>query len=199
MLVGSALGGLGGYGVGRIAEKFLPPEYFEPGAIRRRAALLGAGLGGVPGLYQWYDNYSQNKGPGGPAGKALDAVVTPWPPPAAQPDGLEKAADMFGAVIDRDRFSGEVMGDPYTPLPIRAATAGLVEAAAAVRGSRVVSPWDVARVAVGAGAGLASGVVAGKVLGTLAGLNDAGRRAVQQTGLWAGLITAAVPPALNLR
>jgi hypothetical protein len=77
MLVGSALGGLGGYGVGRIAEKFLPPEYFEPGAIRRRAALLGAGLGGVPGLYQWYDNYSQNKGQDGPAGKALDAIVSP--------------------------------------------------------------------------------------------------------------------------
>ena len=49
---------------------------------------------------------------------------------------------------------------------------------------------DVARVAVGAGAGLLSGVVAGKILGALAGLTPAAETGVKRIGLWGGALNA---------
>lgn len=195
LLVGSALGALGGWGAGRLAEEFLPERYFSPGAVRRRAALLGAAVGAAPAAWQAFDNVRTT---GDPA-----AVLDRWPVPldkAAADAGWRKAADVFDPVIPRDPFVASVMADPYTPARLRAATAGLVEAAAAVRGgSDLVSPWDVARIAVGAGSGLVSGVVAGKALGLLAGLTPGGQEKLQQAGLWAGVLKAVVPQALGLR
>lgn len=186
LLVGSALGALGGYGLGRVAEEVLPARYFAPGGVRKRTALLGGLLGAAVPTWQAFDNVRQTGD--------LSSVVDRWP--AEKP----AAADLFEPMIRRDRFVAAVLGDPYTPPPLAAATAGLVEAASVVGGgSGLVSPWDVSRIAVGAGAGLVSGVVAGKVLGLLAGLSPQAQHEVQQAGLWAGALRQVVPPALGLK
>jgi len=191
LLIGAGLGSLGGYGVGRLAEQFLPDRYFEPGALRRRGALIGGALLSAPALYQGFDNIRQTG--------ELGSVVRPWPAPE-KAAAYKEAVDMFNPTIHRSAFSQAVFGDPNTPAPLQAATVGLVEAASATRGgSEFVSPWDVARIAVGAGAGLMSGVIAGKALGTLAGLTPEGQRGIQQMGLWTGVLNSVVPPALKLR
>lgn len=187
LIIGSGLGALGGYGLGRLAEQFLPARYFEPGAMRRRGAVLGAVAGAVPAAWQGYDNIRQSGGD-------TAAVFDRWPKEASE----KVAIDLFEPVIHRDEFNRQVMAFDGTPMPVRAATAGLVEAASSVGGSNYVSPWDVAKIAVGAGAGLISGVIAGKALGFLAGLTPEGQQGVQNIGLWTGLLTSVVPRALGL-
>lgn len=185
LLVGAGLGSLGGYGVGRLAEELLPGRYFTPGAVRRRGALLGAALGSVVPLWQASDNVRRTG--------ELSSVLDPWPP-----EVVKGSADLFDPVIAREEFNRAVWADPNTPPPLRAATAGLVEAASSIRGSDLISPWDVGKIAVGAGAGLISGVIAGKALGLLAGLTPEAQQGVQRVGLWAGLLKSTVPQALGL-
>lgn len=203
LLVGAALGSLGGYGAGRLADALLPDRYFTPGAAARRGAIMGAVLGAVPGAYQGMSNLANG-------GTPFDAwpVVPPDPRAAltavvgglAEKTALDKqSAGLFEPAIERDEFNRAVMDDPFTPMRLRAATAGMVEAASATRGSDWVSPWDVAKIAFGAGGGLVSGVIAGKALGALAGLTPEGQAGLQRLGLWGGIISAVVPKALGLR
>lgn len=191
LLIGAGLGSLGGYGVGRLAEQVLPERYFTPGALRRRAALLGGALLAAPAMYQGFDNVRQTGD--------LGSIAQPWPA-QEKAAAIKEAVDMFEPTIHRSMFSQAVFGDQNTPPALAAATVGLVEAASATRGGRdFVSPWDVASIAIGAGAGLVSGVVAGKVLGTLAGLTPAAREGIQSIGMWSGILNSVVPPALKLR
>lgn len=188
LLVGAALGSLGGYGIGRLGEQLLPERYFTPGAARRRMMLLGGALGAAPAVWQGYDNVSQ-------AGGRLSAVLDEWPHKA----GMDKSAfGLFDPVLDRGPFINAVMADPNTPLQLRAATAGLVEAASSVGGTQLVSPWSMARVAMGAGSGLVSGLIVGKTLGLLAGLNQNGQERLQELGIWHGALRNTVPQALGL-
>lgn len=203
LLVGSALGSLGGYGVGKAVDAVLPDRFFAPGAASRRGAVLGAVLGGLPGAYQAHSNLRDG---GGLLDRWPYMTATPQDAqaaaagPAAVFGGLAKqSAGLFDPVIERDEFARMVMNDPFAPPQLRAATAGLVEAAGAVRGGDWVSPWDVAKIAVGAGGGLVSGVIAGKALGALAGLTPEGMQGVQRIGLAAGILNAVVPRALGLR
>lgn len=191
LLIGAGLGSLGGYGVGRLAEQVLPERYFEPKALRRRGALLGGALLAAPALYQGFDNIRQTGD--------LESVVQPWPVPE-KGAAIKESLDMFNPTIHRSAFSQAVFGDQNTPPPLQAATVGLVEAASAIDGGRdFVSPFSVARVAVGAGAGLVSGVVAGKALGVLAGLTPAAREGLTRIGMWSGILNEVVPKALGLR
>jgi hypothetical protein len=190
LLIGAGLGSLGGYGVGRLAEQFLPERYFTPGGLRRRGAILGGALLAAPAAYQAFDNIRQTG--------ELGSVLDPWPQ-MEKANAVKRALDIFEPRIHRTAFSQAVFGDPNTPPALQAATAGLTEAASAVRGSDWVSPFDVAKIAVGAGAGLVSGLVAGKALGILAGLTPQAQQGVQQIGLWSGVLNSVVPPALKLR
>jgi hypothetical protein len=194
LIVGSALGSLGGYGVGRLAEQFLPEKYFDPKAVRRRAMLVGGAMGAAPALWQAYDNNQSGS-------EGLEAFTDSWPRPMEKPSADmwgREGEDMFEPVIHRDNFNAAVWADPYTHPRYQAATAGIVDAASITRGgSDFVSPWDIARIAVGAGVGYASGVVAGKALGYLAGLSAEGQEKAQQIGLWSGIIKSVVPIILG--
>ena len=82
--------------------------------------------------------------------------------------------------------------NPGTPPASAALAAGLVHGASAARGgSNWVSPMDVGRIAIGAGSGLLSGVVAGKILGALAGLTPEAENNIKRMGIWAGGLNAA--------
>jgi hypothetical protein len=187
LLIGAGLGSLGGYGLGRLAETILPKKYFDEGALRKRGLILGGLAGALPAAWQASHNV-RNTGD-------WTSVFDRWPQEPAEKAGI----DLFAPVINRDQFNQDVMGFEETPLRVRAATAGLVEAASAVAGSSFITPWDVAKVAVGAGTGLVSGVIAGKALGFLAGLSPAGQEGVMRIGLWTGILNSVVPKALGLR
>lgn len=216
LLIGGALGSLGGYGLGRLAEEVIPERYLNAGGLRRRGALLGGLLGAAPALWQASDSIRHTG--------RLGSVFEKWPPdpedtpptPIVAPErealnpagGLavrpmaefgKYAADLFDPRIGRDDVNRIAWEDPNLPGPLRAATSGLYEAASSVSGSPTVSPWDVAKIAVGAGGGLVSGVLAGKALGLLCGLSPEAQRGVQNIGLAAGLLRATVPAALGLR
>ena len=116
--------------------------------------------------------------------------------------GLMKAADTgasaFMADIPVDQFNRTVWSDPLTPIPVRAATTGLLESANQLAGStNLISPFDIARIAVGAGTGLISATVVGKTLGALAGLTPSAQKGLQRAGLWAGVLTNVVPMAFG--
>lgn len=183
-LIGSGLGALLGYGGGWAAEKLFPEGTFEKKGPAKRFALLGAMAGAAPGVYMGLDNASQGKG-------VLDA----WPP---QPKTAAEVS-LFAPLIPREQFQQAVFADPMTPPTVQAAAAGLVEAASRVSGRPVVTPWDVMRIAVGGGSGLASGYLVGKTLGVLAGLTPDTQKKLQDAGMWAGALKAVVPPALGFR
>lgn len=55
-ITGALLGGGLGYGAGWLASQFLPRRYFNRSRIRTLGGVLGAGLGSLPGLKDWYYN-----------------------------------------------------------------------------------------------------------------------------------------------
>ena len=114
------------------------------------------------------------------------------------------------APIPVDQTKDLVWYDPEVggrlPVPIRAATSGLVEAAYADRtrrygrspGMRLVYPTDIARIAAGAGSGYLSGALVGKALGAVFGLSSDTQKKLRQTGALAGIIGNVVPHAVGV-
>lgn len=189
ILIGAGLGGLLGRAGSYVTSKLAPEGFLDEEEHRKKMTRLGAILGSIPGLYQTYDNYTQGRGP-----------WSSWPAKAgsAEDPYYKEAMNMFDPLINKGQFNPAVMADPNTPPHIRAATAGIVEAASATRGSSFVSPWDVARIAISAGAGAASGIVLGKTLGVLAGLSKEQQKNLQEIGWWSGILRSMVPQALNM-
>ena len=174
--------------------------------------LMGAAAGAVPGLIRAGVASSAGHSILSPYPWTADL-----PKRASHPfeDAMDSTGALFQPSIPVDAFNQAIWSNaipnPYgtksgwgdndapmfTPPRDAALIGGLVSAAGAGRQASHVSPWDVARVATqaavrgGAGAfmGAATGLMAGKVLGGLAGLSPAGQQYAQQTGLWAGLIS----------
>jgi hypothetical protein len=82
----------------------------------------------------------------------------------------------------------------HTPMAVGAATTGIMSGIdARTGGDGWVSPGDIVRGLAGAGVGLATAHVAGKALGTLAGLRPEAQQQLQQAGAFGGLLMAVVP------
>lgn len=129
----------------------------------------------------------------------------------------EDEAGLFAPTIPVDAFNNVVWAgvsppnpfgtrNPYdgsgdltaTPPQIAAAASGLVSGASALRGgAEFISPYDISRVAMGAGAGWLSGALVGQTLGALAGLRPEQQKKLQEAGLWGGLLTQVVPLAFG--
>jgi hypothetical protein len=214
-----------GYGLGWLGEKFLPKEHFEDGKLRRTGAILGGLIGGVPSL--WYGirgGYKQDPIqpiPPPPEPKIAEAHASlvqvlapeertchPWFEravnkmfkQAANGDGGLEGGGLFVPRIETDQFNRAIWNDPFTPSPLRAATTGLVEAASLSRGGvNIVSPLDIMRIGLGAGASTLSAALVGKTLGALAGLKPETQQQLQRMGTWAGIITNVVPLAFGAR
>lgn len=191
MLAGGLLGAGAGFAGGLAGEKLLGRKAVDPGRLRLMGALLGGAAGMAPGAYL------------GAVGSRLNAEdgrspVAAWGEPNVLLGKQADAGGLFVPAIPVDAFNRVVWADPNTPAPLRAATAGLVDAAGRARGgAEVVSPFDVGRIAIGMGSGLASGMLVGKVLGALAGLTPEAQRTLQQTGMWAGAVRNVVPRAFG--
>lgn len=96
--------------------------------------------------------------------------------------------------IPVDAFNRLVLNDPFTTMPMQAATLGIVNAASNIGGpSRFVSPMDIARVGMGMGAGYVQATIGGKVLGALAGLTPGAQKTLQNAGIVAGAVKSVIP------
>lgn len=211
---GAGLGYLGG----TAAEAVLPEKYFTPGVLRRNAALAGGAAGTLPALL--WGLSSQQANPDKPGLRAWTSGWPFRPQDATGPAALRKAAaslvEVLGVdpgeylvktasplgtgldllalmpAIPRDEFGQSVWRDDNTPVPIRAATVGLVNTASAAAGGRPsLSPLDIARVSDSA----VRGLLVGKTLGTLAGLTPQAQADLQAAGVWGSILTSVIPNA----
>lgn len=221
-VVTTALGGLLGaglgYGAGAFIEGSLPNGTIESHKLRNRLAMLGGIAGTGPGLWAAHRDGRLNAEEGksywgGFLGR--DRLLGPEvpPAPAAPPVDLKEAraslqasfgikpiememskeADaFFEPMIHADEFNRAVVEDPFSPLPLKLTTMSIVDQAAQERKSPFVSPFDVARIAIGMGSGLAAGTTLGKVVGVLAGVSPEAQAQLQQAGMWYGALRGAI-------
>lgn len=221
-VVSTALGGLLGagigYGTGAFIESSLPEGTFRDNTLRKRMALLGGLAGTGPGLWAAHRDGRLNSEDGksywgGFFGR--DRLMGPEaaaPPPvpvanlkearaglqecfAIDPIEVEmsKEADaFFDPFIHVDQFNRAVVEDPFSPLPLKLTTMQIVDQAQQERRSPIVSPFDIARVAIGMGSGLAAGTTLGKVVGVLAGVSPEAQTQLQQAGMWYGALRGAL-------
>lgn len=184
-LVLGTLGAAGGYGLGRMANKLFrdSPVDFA------RMGMLGGGLiGALPGVAGGTLNHFAGK-------PVLTSSFWDAPP-------IEKRA-AYAPSINVQAFDNYVWSDPsmvaHLPPNLQAAASGLVRGAAnlpgKVRNSSWVTPGDIARMAMGMGAGAMSGWVVGQTLGTIMGLNQKNRDRLTQTGAIAGVLKQVIPMA----
>ena len=169
-LLGTGLG----YGGGALAERLLPEKYFNPGRLRKVTGALGGLLGA-----------------------GLGATFTPWQKQAENDPLLDSMASNSGGAfvpdVHIDAWKKAIERDPYMPAQAQAVAVGLPVGAGVVSGSRWVSPYDIARVAAGAGWGGALGYGIGRAAQLVTGMTPAGVKAVQNTGILAGAMKALLP------
>jgi hypothetical protein len=210
---GLILSGLG-YGTGALAEQLFPERFLERGQLRKPLALAGGLLG--LGYGSINANTIRQYRPGT---SYLGSWVTSNNAPITVP---EKSANMFGQPepqsynnlyapqIPVDAFNRAVWSDaskgysqagivPHTSPAIAAATTGLMTGIATQARSPIISPATVINTIASAGVGLATASIAGRTLGALAGLTPAAQEKIQDTGLWAGMLHAVVPPLFGMR
>jgi len=104
-------------------------------------------------------------------------------------EDYEKHADAGGYLpsIPTNAWGQVVFHDPYLDNTEKALVAGLPAAAGAMRGSDIVSPRDVAKVAVNAGLGYGYGSIGG-LAAKFMGLTPRIQKGLQRAGLLAGAI-----------
>lgn len=199
--IGGGLLGAGlGYGTGWLLEKFLPKRYFNKGRLRKALGIGGGIAGAVPGLW-WMSAKARQPTTAKEACDALEAVL---PEEVANLDAVyEKIAEsdniraMFEPSINVDAFNRVVWNplDQQTPAGLRAAASGFISASATGQQSSWVSPFEVARTAVG---GLAPGFVAAWAAKTLLGANPEMQDIIARSGLQTNILRRAFLPALGL-
>lgn len=193
---------LGGLGAGYLYGKPLVKEHGPKGVL-----MAGPVAAKPPKPEFWDRNYDMSK-------HVYEGI-----PVEASDQFLKHAADKLGVVFEeddlykkassnvsnimlprmqKDPFNQMIISDPYTSMAIKAKTIGMIEAASQAKGGATwISPFDIARIAVGMGSGAVSGMLVGKTLGALAGITPEAQQGLQRAGILAGLLTNIVPQAFG--
>lgn len=195
MLVLGSLGAATGNIAGRIAGR---SDIFDKKRARRMGTLIGGGLGLLPGLGYAYMNYAAGKSPlhGDVLNMPrLEGIKTSYVDPLmfSRPD-LIPVERMQQMIWEDPRVAGRL------PVSVAAATSALVEGASRQRPREFpyVTPTEIARMAMGMGAGYTGGMLAGKALGALFGVSDQAQQVLRNTGAAAGVIRSFIPLAFGV-
>lgn len=120
--------------------------------------------------------------------------------------------DAFNQAVWHDVRQGAARFNPYgtkspwgnnqqplhTPPELGAMTTGLMSGVQAMAGGApLLSPATIVRGIASAGVGLATANLAGRTLSALAGLTPEAQRTLQNTGAFAGVLSAVVPPVFG--
>jgi len=201
LLYGTLGAGLG-WGSGKLLH-MLFPERTKKDVSWRLGLPLGAmiGAGGAMGLHG-YPNVKEHGWSGLTQPSPIQAEKISSVLERTQhqlrtyfsPDDDFKAASvmmpMFTNDIDVPYWLDTVRNDHTMPEPIKAVAGGVVAGAGAAKGSRWVTPFDVARVAVNAGLGAAFGSGIGLIAGPVLRLTPAARTDIQRAGFLTGAVKA---------
>jgi len=93
-LVGGLLTGGLGYGTGWLLEHLMPKRFVDRGKLRKTLGVLGAGLGAVPGAWQWAANSANARQAGSPMG--ISSLWTPHEKVPTVGGNLEATAHTSG-------------------------------------------------------------------------------------------------------
>lgn len=192
LLLGTA-GALAGRGAGMAADKVQGRR----NQFRRNLYTVGgAALGVLPGLA--YAGFNALSGK-----PAFTSAVLDNPSPLAQKQSrvyadLSKIATAFTPMQFQALLDDPDVANRMPPM-ISAAAQGFMAGAQRLPGRRsdlpIITPLDVAQMAVGLGTGYASGLFVGKALGGLFGLSDSSQQVLRRSGAAAGLLKSVIPIA----
>lgn len=192
-VLGAGLGAGLGYGGSKLASPFLAPDWDKKRLSTTATilgGLLGGGMGAAPGLLM---SYGANK-----------AGYSPWDEQlltSTQP--VFKKQAVLSNPIDVTGLQNAIWGDPRVAdkmdIHEKALLSGLMGSAAASKGpsTQFVTPMDMGRVTAGMGTGYASGVMVGKVLGTLTGMPQNTQDRLREAGIFSGMIRNVLPQAFS--
>jgi hypothetical protein len=189
MLVLGSLGALAGHGIGRVVDHFSPTDAFKASRV---GALLGAVVGATPGAIGAAANAA-----GGRPALASNFYATDF--------GAKEASFNYSQVgypsgINVNNAQQAVWSSSHIPIELKAYTSGLLNAAATLPDRRsqvsaIITPMDIARVAVGLGSGVASANLVGNAMGYLFGTGEKTKQMLQNTGAALGVLRSIVPVA----
>jgi len=210
-LVGGVLGGSLGYGGGYLVDYLLDngdedDEGGAPIAFRRLGLLLGGVAGASPGLVRLLINVVSGRGINESEAWSKGTTLTTgdlitrnrkeFDTKINEPVKKEGSGDQ-DIFVDVDKVNELLWNDPYvvdrTPAQTRAALSGVFEGASQRTGSRLVTPGDIGRVAIGMGSGYLSGALVGNVMGKVLGLKKEYQDVLKRTGALAGLVKGLTP------
>ena len=209
MLLEGALGAGLGWGGGWLLKKLMP-DYVDEDITHVTTplgALAGAGRAGfwhaIPNMQHlgWKGLTTPSPFQGGPEYpkiaydlsftiEKLAAVMPRLAAYDAMPWRDNYRNGLFVADVNANIWANVVNEDPHIPDPGKALLAGLPMAAASSKGSWLVSPMDVGKVAANAGLGYAYGTAIGSIAGPFLRLTPKARQDIQQAGLLAGAVKA---------
>ena len=194
MLATGVLGAGLGYGGAALVSKLLPDDW-DKKKFRRSGLMLGGALGAAPGALETAKSLLI----GQPVtdGSHMDRkkmAATPLP---------HSPRYSTGPVIDSDAMMNTVWKSPMvsgrlTPKEQTLFTGAMMGSQQIAR-SPFVTPADMARLTAGMGVGYASGLVAGKVLGSLTGLPPTAQKTLANAGMYAGVVKSVLPMIYGMR
>ena len=194
MLATGILGAGLGYGGAALVSKLLPDDW-DKRKFRRSGLMVGGVLGAAPGALETTKSLLI----GQPVldGSHMDRQKTAATPLPHSP------RYSTGPVIDSDTMMNTVWKSPMvggrlTPKEQTLFTGAMI-GTQRIAGSPLVTPSDMARLTAGMGVGYASGLVAGKVLGTLTGLPPKAQKTLADAGMYAGVVKSVLPMIYGMR
>ena len=201
MLASGMLGAGLGYGGAGLLSGFLPGKW-DKKKFRRSGLLLGGMLGAAPGALETFKSLliGQPVTDGSHLlHKNNNAKTGAWNDDYL----LHTPRYSTGPIIDSDAMLHTIWRSPMvsgqlTPKE-RSLMTGVLSGAQHIANSPYVTPVDMARLTAGMGCGYASGLVAGKVLGTLTGMPPDTQKTLANTGMYAGIVKAILPMVFGLK
>lgn len=181
-MLGAGAGRIAGGAINRLAGGHAP-------GLPNRMTLYGGLAGTVPGLLSAIANAHAGQSP--LTGQAMAAGKIKTSAFGYRPLQMIPVEGVHDMVWNDPNVA------PDLPPSIAAAASAIAEGASRIGNKQTsvpfVTPMDVGRLAVGMGAGYASGLIAGKALGALFGVSDQAQTVLRRSGAAAGLIRAVVP------
>ena len=184
MLVLGSLGAMSGYAGGKLIEKIMSKNDLLKAS--RVGAIAGAILGAAPGAAGAWFNHAGGR-------PAFDSGFY---------ETKLAGYDVNPEAIDVNQAQKSLWNANHIPVGLKAYTSGLMNAAATMPSRStptpaIVTPLDIARVAIGMGTGIASANLVGNAMGLLFGTGDKSKQLLQNTGAALGVLRAIVPTAYS--
>jgi len=195
LLASGILGAGLGYGGATLASGLLPGNW-DKKKFRRMGLLLGGMAGAAPGALETFKSLLIGQ-PVTDASHTIRKNTSPKTGALHDSDLPRTPRYSTGPVIDSDALLHTIWRSPMVSGQLthkeRSLMTGVLSGAKQIADSPYLTPADMARLTAGMGVGYASGLVAGKALGTLTGMPPDTQKTLANTGMYAGIVKSILP------